>query len=146
MRTYTELSKLKTFKERYEYLRTNSRIGDETFGWERYLTQVFYRKSPEWKSVRNFVIARDLGCDLGIRDRPIIKPDFAIVHHMNTLTSEDIETNSVYLLDPEFLITTTLKTHNEIHYGDGSNLFFELVERTPNDTIPWKQKKEISYG
>lgn len=145
IRTYTELSKLKTFKERYEYLRLNGSVGQDTFGFDRYLNQKFYR-SGEWKSVRDMVIVRDNGCDLGIEGHDIIaspnvnariKPKIYI-HHMNPIIPKDIIDKTEFLLDPEYLITTTLNTHNAIHYGDENGLIVMPDERKPNDTCPWK--------
>lgn len=135
IKTYTELSKLSTFEERFEYLKLNGVVGESTFGFDRYLNQIFYR-SQRWKSVRDYVIIRDLGCDLGIEGYEI--HDRIIIHHMNPLTRQDIEKESEYLLDPEFLITTVHHTHNAIHYGDDSLLFKTPVERTKFDTCPWR--------
>lgn len=137
IRTYSELKKLKTFKERYEYLRLDGRVGEETFGFDRYLNQMFY-KSEEWKQVRNYVITRDNGCDLGILDREIYD-ELILVHHMNPITKDDILNRSEWLLNPEFLITTIKRTHDAIHYGDENLLYDDPVERSPNDTCPWKR-------
>lgn len=136
IRTYSELSKLTTFEERYRYLKIGGRVGEETFGYERYLNQILYR-SPRWKSVRNKVILRDLGCDLGIEGYDI--QGRVLVHHMNPITLEDIENNNEDVFDPEFLISTTHNTHNAIHYGDESLLILAPVIRVPNDTCPWKR-------
>ena len=135
IRTYSELSQLRTFKERYEYLRLNARIGEETFGFDRYLNQDFY-KSEEWKSVRDFVIVRDNGCDLGVEGYDIHGK--IIIHHMNPILPEDILKRSDYLLNPDYLITTILSTHNAIHYGDENLLITLPVKRTKNDTCPWR--------
>ena len=116
IRTYSELITLETFEERFLYLKLDGSIGEDTFGFDRYLNQLFYR-SPEWKQVRNFVITRDMGCDLAIPDHEIINQQI-LIHHMNPLTKEDIINKSDYLLNPEYLICTTKKTHNAIHYGD----------------------------
>ena len=137
IKTYSELLKLKTFKERYEYLKLDSIVGEETFGFDRYINQMFY-KSDEWKRVRNYVITRDNGCDLGIPDRKIID-SVILVHHMNPITKEDIINKNEILLDPEYLITTIKPTHNAIHYGDESLLNDDLVIRSKNDTCPWKR-------
>lgn len=137
IRTYSELSKLKTFKDRYKYLRLDGVVGEETFGFDRYLNQSFY-KFPEWKRVRDEVILRDNGCDLGMEGYDIYGK--ILIHHMNPITVEDIVNRSEYLLNPEYLISTTLNTHNAIHYGDVSLLNFGLVERTKNDTCPWKHE------
>ena len=137
IKTYSELLKLKTFKERYEYLKLDNTVGEETFGFDRYINQMFY-KSDEWKRVRNYVITRDNGCDLGIPDRKIID-SVILVHHMNPITKEDIINKNEILLDPEYLITTIKPTHNAIHYGDESLLNDDLVIRSKNDTCPWKR-------
>ena len=135
IRTYSELITLPTFKERYEYLRLGGKVGNETFGFDRYLNQIFY-KTDEWLKIRDYVIVRDNGCDLGIEGREI--HGRILVHHMNPITKEDILRRSKYLLDPEYLICTVKRTHDAIHYGDDSLLFTDLVERTKNDTCPWR--------
>lgn len=137
IRTYSELSKLKTFRERYEYLKLDGTVGEETFGFDRYINQIFY-KSEEWKRIRNYVITRDNGCDLGIPDRKIVD-SVILVHHMNPITKEDIINKNEILLDPEYLITTIKPTHDAIHYGDESLLAEDLVIRSKNDTCPWKR-------
>lgn len=136
IKTYSELIKLPTFEERYRYLRLRGSVGKETFGFDRYLNQVLYR-SQKWKSAREFVIIRDNGCDLGMDDREI--PGLIIVHHMNPLTLKDIENESDFLYNPEYLISTTHSTHNAIHYGDESLLILDPIERSKNDTCPWKR-------
>ena len=136
IRTYSELSRLATFEERYRYLRLNGSVGEETFGFDRYLNQIFYRRSPEWKAVRDFVIVRDNGCDLGVEGYEIHGK--IVVHHMNPIRKEDIDRNSEFLLDPEFLIATTHNTHNAIHYGDEGLLIKAPIERSKNDTCPWR--------
>jgi hypothetical protein len=136
IRNYSELSKLLTFEERYQYLRLDGAVGKETFGFDRYLNQVFYR-SQKWKTIRDFVIIRDNGCDLGVEGYEI--HGRIIIHHINPLTVRDIERESEFLLDPEFLICTTHNTHNAIHYGDENLLIRAPIERTKNDTCPWKQ-------
>ena len=138
IRTYSELITLPTFKERYEYLRLGGRVGEETFGFDRYLNQAFY-KSDEWLSVRNYVIIRDCGCDLAIPDREIPNGVRILVHHMNPLTIDDVIHKSKYLLDPEYLICTIKNTHDAIHYGDDSILIRNPVERRANDTCPWRK-------
>lgn len=138
IRTYSELSKLSSFEERYRYLRLNCSVCDQTFGIDRYLNQRFYR-SREWKSVRDFVILRDNGCDLGAVGHEIYGK--ILIHHMNPLSIEDIVESTEFLMDPEYLITTTHETHNAIHFGDEGLLFFTPVERTPFDTCPWKRKE-----
>lgn len=137
IRTYSELSKLKTFRERYEYLKLDGTVGEKTFGFDRYINQMFY-KSEEWKRIRNYVITRDNGCDLGIPDRKIVD-SVILVHHMNPITKEDIINKNEILLDPEYLITTIKPTHDAIHYGDESLLAEDLVIRSKNDTCPWKR-------
>lgn len=135
IRTYSELITIPTFEERYKYLKIGGKVGEETFGFERYLNQEFY-KSHEWQSIRRQVIVRDLGCDLGIEGREIHGK--IIVHHMNPITIDDIIEVSDFLLNPEYLICTLKSTHDAIHYGDESLLIKAPVERTKNDTCPWK--------
>ena len=134
IRTYTELSRLGTFKERYEYLRLAGIVGEKTFGAERYLNQSFY-KSYDWKRVRDIVIIRDNGCDLGVEGYDI--PCHIIIHHMNPISIEDIEERNPEILNPEFLICVSERTHNAIHFGDADLLPKELVIRRPGDTCPW---------
>lgn len=136
IKTYSELITLPTFEERYRYLRLGGRVGEETFGFDRYLNQVFY-KSEEWLYVRDKVIVRDLGCDLGIEGREI--HGRIIIHHMNPITVDDIVNRKDYILDPEYLITTIKSTHDAIHYGDESLLITLPKERTKNDTCPWRR-------
>jgi hypothetical protein len=136
IKCYSELMLLPTFQARYQYLRLNGEVGKETFGFDRYMNQFFYR-SPEWRRVRDFVITRDEGCDLGIPGREIFGR--IIIHHMNPIQPEDIRNRSELLLDPEYLITTIHDTHLAIHYGDEHLLLQEPVERRPNDTCPWKR-------
>ena len=135
IRTYSELITLSTFEERYKYLQLSSSIGEETFGFDRYLNQNFYR-SKEWKRIRDFVIIRDNGCDLGVEGRTIYGK--IIIHHMNPIRTKDIRDVSDYLLNPEYLICTTHQTHNAIHYGDENLLVRNPIERTANDTCPWR--------
>lgn len=136
-RTYSELILLPTFEERYEYLRIKGKVGADTFGFDRYINQKFYR-SLEWKRIRDQVILRDNGCDLGIEDRPIFGK--VLIHHLNPVSVDDIVDATEYLLNPEFLICTTLDTHNAIHYGDESKLLrTKPTIRLPNDTCPWKR-------
>lgn len=136
IKCYSELMLLPTFQARYQYLRLNGEVGKKTFGFDRYMNQFFYR-SPEWRRVRDFVITRDEGCDLGIPGREIFGR--IVIHHMNPIRPEDIRNRSDLLLDPEYLITTIHDTHLAIHYGDEHLLFQEPVERRPNDTCPWKR-------
>lgn len=135
-RCYSELITLPTFEERYEYLRLGGFIGNETFGFDRYMNQIFYR-SQKWKSIRDQVIIRDMGCDLGVEGYDIYGK--ILIHHMNPITLQDIERESAFLLNPEYLICTTHQTHNAIHYGDASLLVKAPIERRPNDTCPWKR-------
>lgn len=136
IKTYSELITLPTFEERYEYLRIGGRVGEETFGFDRYLNQIFY-KSKEWLSIRDQVIARDNGCDLGIPGREIHRR--ILIHHMNPITVEDILNRSDFLLNPEYLICTVKNTHDAIHYGDENLLNKDPIERTKNDTCPWRR-------
>lgn len=135
IRTYSELIQLGSFEDRLNYLKLNGDVGDETFGFDRYLNQKFY-KSAEWKQIRDKVILRDMGCDLACRDFPI--GGTIIVHHMNPMSIEDLRSNPGILLDPEFLVCVSLETHNIIHYGDvNNNNYKTMVERKPNDTKLW---------
>lgn len=136
IRTFTELSNLQTFEDRFRYLQLNGTVGKETFGFDRFINQEFYR-STEWKAVRDLVILRDNGCDLGAEGREIYGKIY--IHHMNPVNSKDIQTKSEFLLNPEYLITTTHATHNAIHYGDETLLIKAPVNRSKYDTCPWKQ-------
>lgn len=136
IRTYGELIKLPTFKERFRYLKLNGKVAEETFGFDRYLNQQFY-KSNEWLELRDYIIIRDCGCDLGIEDREIYKR--IIIHHMNPITKYDIINRTDMLLNPEYLICTTKRTHDAIHYGDENILYDLPIERTKNDTCPWRR-------
>lgn len=136
IRTYSELIQLPTFEERFEYLRLDGAVGTETFGLDRYLNQLFY-KSKEWLSVRDEVITRDNGCDLGVEGYEI--HGRILIHHMNPISVEDILQHSDYLLNPEYLISTIHNTHNAIHYGDTSLLITGPIERSKNDTCPWRR-------
>lgn len=135
IRCYSELALLPTFEERFQYLRLDGIVGQETFGFDRYMNQYFYR-SKEWRRVRDIVIARDAGCDLGVDGHEIFAR--VLIHHMNPIRPEDIRNRSDILLDPEYLITTVHDTHQAIHYGDESLLITAPVQRTKNDTCPWK--------
>lgn len=137
IRTYSELVKLPTFQERFEYLRLNGVVGKETFGFDRYMNQIFY-KSKEWETVRRKVIIRDNGCDLGVDGYEI--RGTMLIHHMNPIGLNDIVNKTDMLLNPEYLITTVLGTHNAIHYGNTGLLPAMPIERRANDTCPWKQK------
>lgn len=136
IRTYSELITLPTFKERFEYLRLDGSVGTETFGFDRWLNQLFY-KDPEWLEVRDHVIIRDNGCDLAMPDREI--KTRILVHHMNPITKDDILQRTKFLLDPEYLICTIKNTHDAIHYSDDRILFLDPIERTKNDTCPWRK-------
>lgn len=135
IRTYSEFSRLITFKERFEYLRLYGQVGEETFGFERYLNQKFYH-SYEWKRIRDYIISRDLARDLAVEGYDIHGRIY--IHHMNPIRSKDFEISNKDILDPEFLVCVSHNTHNAIHYGDSSLLISEPVERKPNDTCPWK--------
>ena len=136
IRTYSELIKIPTFEERYEYLKLGGRVGEETFGFDRYLNQVFY-KSKEWRSVRDYVINRDNGCDLGMKGHEIFGR--ILIHHMNPISKEDILRRSDFLLNPDYLISTIKNTHDAIHYSDKDLLIVAPIERTKNDTCPWRR-------
>lgn len=133
---YSEMINLETFEERKDYLKLNGTVGGQTFGFDRYLNQQFY-KSNEWKKIRSKVITRDNGCDLGIKDRPI--HGHVYVHHMNPLNAEDIYNNTEYLLNPDYLVCVSLETHNAIHYGMEYKEPEIVLNRTKNDTCPWKK-------
>lgn len=140
IRTYSELIKLPTFEERYRYLRLGGKVGEETFGFDRWLNQTFY-KDPHWLRVRDEVIIRDTGNGRYCRDLGLEGYDIhgrILVHHMNPITKEDILRRSKFLLDPEYLICTMKNTHDAIHYGDESLLIGDPIERTVNDTCPWR--------
>lgn len=139
IRTYEELSKLKTFEERYEYLKLDGSVGEETFGFDRYLNQKFYKYDPDWKKIRDEVIFRDNGCDLGIEGREI--NGLILVHHMNPITKDDILNRSEYLLNPNYLITTIKSTHDAIHYGSSDLLMKDPIVRSKNDTCPWRNSE-----
>lgn len=133
---YSELATLKTFEERFNYVKLNAGIGSETFGFDRYLNQEFY-KSREWKRVRDYVIARDNGCDLGVPGYEIHGPIY--IHHLNPITIDDVINSDDNLLDPNNLICVSFATHNAIHFGDDSIIDRnKIVERHKNDTSPWK--------
>lgn len=134
IKCYTELRRLKSFEERYRYLRLSANVGDNTFGYDRYLNQMLYT-SKKWLNIRDGIIIRDLGCDLGIEDYEIHGK--IIVHHMNPITIEDIELDRDEMFDPEFLICTTHDTHNAIHFGNESLLPRLPIIRRRNDTCPW---------
>ena len=135
IRTYSELITIPTFEERFKYLQLNGAVGEETFGFDRYINQTFY-KSREWKRLRDEIIIRDNGCDLGVEGYEIYGR--IIIHHMNPISIEDIQSISDFVLNPEYLIATTHNTHNAIHYGDESLLITTPLVRSKNDTCPWR--------
>jgi hypothetical protein len=135
IRRYRELRKLKTFEERYRYLQLKGTVGESTFGFDRYLNQLLY-KSQKWKDVRDKVIIRDEACDLGIEGYELYGK--ILIHHMNPIAIEDVELERDTVYDPEFLVCTSLNTHNAIHFGDESLLPKLPVERKRNDTCPWR--------
>ena len=135
IRTYSELIQLKTFEERFEYLKLNGIVGRETFGFDRYLNQMFYT-SIEWKKFRRDIILRDNGCDLAIPGLDIVGKIF--IHHLNPITKEDILNRTEYLMNPEFVICSSKLTHDAIHYGDSDLLPKGPIERKRNDTCPWR--------
>lgn len=137
IKTYSELIALPTFEERYRYLKLDGRVGEDTFGFDRYLNQQFY-KSDEWRALRDEIIIRDNGCDLGIEDREI-KGQRILIHHMNPIRKEDILQRSDLLMNPEYLICVTKNTHDAIHYSDENLLVTVPMERSRNDTCPWKK-------
>lgn len=134
IRRYSELRRIDSYEERFEYLSLKGSVGEKTFGFERYVNQNFYR-STQWRQVRHEVIARDLGCDMGVADHEIF--DRVIIHHMNPMTVDEIVHGEDQILNPEFLITVSHGTHNAIHYGDSNLLPKPLVERRPGDTRLW---------
>lgn len=137
IRTFSELSQLATFEERFRYLQLSGSVGKDTFGFDRYINQQFYR-SREWKSIRDHVIVRDNGCDLGVEGYEIYGRIY--IHHMNPIMLKDIKDSTEFLLNPEYLITTTLNTHNAIHYGNEDFISsLNPIERSKNDTCPWRQ-------
>ncbi len=137
IRTYSELIELPTFEERYNYLRLGGKVGEETFGFDRYLNQVFYT-SNEWRSLRNHIITRDGGCDLAMPGREIQEGVKILIHHMNPITVDDILNRSDFLLNPEYLICTIKNTHDAIHYGDSELLYKDPIVRSKYDTCPWR--------
>lgn len=138
IKTYSELKRLRTFEERFAYLRLDGKVGRETFGFDRAFNQMFY-KSEEWSQVRDYVIVRDNGCDLGIPEHKIAEGQKIFIHHMNPIMLSDIVHSTDILLNPDYLITTILNTHNAIHYGDESLLVTAPIVRSRNDTCPWKK-------
>lgn len=136
IRTYSELITIPTFKERFEYLKLNGSVGLETFGHDRYLNQILYN-SPEWRRFRQEIIVRDNGCDLACEGYEIFGK--ILIHHINPITAKDILNRNPKVFDPENVITTVHNTHNAIHYGDENLLITEPIERSRNDTCPWRK-------
>ncbi len=139
IRTFTELSQLPSFEERFEYLKLGGEVGRETFGYDRIFNQMFYR-SLEWRRMRDRIILRDNGCDLACRERPILG-ERIVIHHLNPILLKDIQEASGFLLDPEYLVATTYETHNAIHYGSAELLPRMPAERAPGDTCPWRKPR-----
>lgn len=137
-KSYSEMIKLPTFEERFQYLKLDGFVGDATFGFNRYLNQIFY-KSPEWRRLRHDIIVRDNACDLAVEGREIQYHGGILIHHINPITLDDIDKRSYILFDPDNLVVVTQRTHNAIHYGDESVLIKDYVERRPNDTCPWRK-------
>ena len=135
IKTYSELIAIPTYEERFRYLKLDGVIGEETFGFDRYLNQLFYN-SDAWKSRRNEIIIRDNGCDMAMNDYEIQGRIY--IHHMNPIAITDIVTQSDFLLNPEYLVCVAFRTHQAIHYGDESLLVTTPIERKPNDTCPWR--------
>lgn len=135
IKTYSELILLPTFEERFKYLQLNGRIGDDTFGFDRYINQKFYR-SAEWKRIRDYIIIRDNGCDLAVDGYEI--HGRILIHHINPITISDIKFSTEYLMNPDYLICVTHSTHNAIHYGDEKQIITGPIVRAKNDTCPWK--------
>ena len=135
IKTYSELILLPTFEERFKYLQLNGRVGDDTFGFDRYINQKFYR-SADWKRIRDQIIIRDNGCDLALEGYEIYGR--ILIHHMNPITVKDVELSTEYLMNPEYLVCVTHNTHNAIHYGDEKQIVTGPIVRTKNDTCPWK--------
>lgn len=137
IRTYTELIQIPTFIERFRYLKLGGKVGEETFGWERYLNQKFYQ-SYEWREFRRQIILRDQGCDLGLDGYEFAPGEMVLIHHMNPINTKDIVNQTEFLMDPEYVISVRKKTHDAIHYGDESLIMeYEPIVRRPGDTCPW---------
>ena len=134
IRSYSELRRFTEFDDRFEYLKLNGAVGRSTFGFDRYINQMFYT-SYEWKRARNLVILRDNGCDLGVPGYEIY--DHILIHHINPMDVDDIMHGESWIFDPEYLITTTQNTHNAIHFGNDKLLPKVVLERNPNDTKLW---------
>lgn len=138
IRRYSELIRLPTFEERFEYLRLNGVVSEYTFGGNRYFNQRFYT-SKEWKDFRDFIIVRDMCCDLGCETHPLTEEDRIFIHHLNPISMDDIRDCTEFLLNPEYAITTCFRTHNALHYGKLETTSSIYVERRAGDTCPWKQ-------
>lgn len=136
IRTYSDLIQIPDFEGRFRYLQIHGKVGVDTFGFDRIFNQKFY-KSKEWRHIRDGIIVRDLGCDLGVEGYDIFRQPI-VIHHMNPISMKDIEESTEFLLNPEYLICTTDRTHKAIHYGDESLLSLSFAERSRNDTCPWK--------
>lgn len=137
IRTYTELIQIPTFIERFRYLKLGGKVGEETFGWERYLNQKFYQ-SYEWREFRRQIILRDQGCDLGLNGYEFAPGEMVLIHHMNPINTKDIVNQTEFLMNPEYVISVRKKTHDAIHYGDESLIMeYEPIVRQPGDTCPW---------
>lgn len=137
IRTYTELIQIPTFIERFRYLKLGGKVGEETFGWERYLNQRFYQ-SHEWREFRRQIILRDQGRDLGLEGYEFGPGEMIFIHHMNQIDTKDIVNQTEYLMNPEYVISVRKKTHDAIHYGDESLIVeYEPIVRRPGDTCPW---------
>ena len=134
IRTYSELIRIPTFEDRFEYLKLHGEVGESTFGFDRYLNQVFYR-SKEWRRLRNKVIIRDNGCDMALKGFEIA--DKIIIHHMNPVNLKNIVDRDEDLLNPEFLVCVSPITHNAIHYGNFDLINYGPIERKPGDTLLW---------
>lgn len=139
IRTYSELIKLPTFQERFDYLKLGGTVGEDTFGFRRYLNQKFYM-SPQWKRLRDEIIVRDNGCELALPDMPIMGKVY--IHHLNPMTIDDVQYLSPLLTDPENLVCVSYEMHNAIHYGDISKVDHGMAVRTPNDMCPWRSRND----
>ena len=139
IRTYTELIQLPTFIERFRYLKLGGKVGEDTFGWERYLNQHFYT-TTEWRNFRRQIIIRDRGCDLGVDGHEYADNEIVFIHHLNPIDSKDILNQTEFLMNPEYVVSCRKRTHDAIHYGDESSVLpFEMTFRSPNDTCPWRR-------
>lgn len=139
LRTYSELSRLQTYDDRFNYLKLDGVVGESTFGFERWLNQILYH-DKDWRRIRNIVIARDCGHDLAMPGKDFEIVGAVYVHHMNPITADDIRDNREYVLNPELLICCSYSTHQGIHFGKDFLAKRSVVERTPYDTCPWKKE------